>query len=148
MRSLSIVRPFYSFLHVDRNQSSATKTKCLICTVHYDATTKSGRTLPLIATARGSILSLVAPQLRFTVKGTKAAFTKSGVDGQEDSLKLDAKAPSKPRFGVEPKDLQGTLYELDKPGQSTKQALIQFLFFLSKCPNTEPRFGGTESSLR
>jgi hypothetical protein len=137
MRSLSIVRPFYSLLYVDRNQSFATKTKHLICAVHYDATTKSGRTLPLIATARGSILSLVAPQLRFTVKGTKAAFTKSGIDGQEDSLKLDAKSPSKPGFGVEPKDLQGTLYELDKPGQSTKQALIQFLFFLSKCPNTD-----------
>lgn len=131
MRSLSIVRRFHSFLYVDRNSETKTKE----CTVHYDATAKSGRTLPLIATARGAILSLIAPQLRFTVKGTKAAFTKSGVDGQEDSLKLDAKSPSKPGFGVETNDLQGTLYELDKPGQSTKQALIQFLFFLSKCPD-------------
>lgn len=84
-------------------------------TVHYDATDAPGRRLPLIATARASILSLVSPQLRFTVKGTDASFVKSGIDIQEDQLKADGLAPTKSNFGIESTALEGTLYTADAP---------------------------------
>jgi len=79
--------------------------------IHYEATDKPGRQLPLLATVQGSILSRVAPQLRFVVKGTDAAFVKYGLDVQEEQLKAGAAAAiSMPDFGVEPVSLQGTLY--------------------------------------
>ncbi|SGY14877.1 BQ5605_C013g07144 [Microbotryum silenes-dioicae] len=84
--------------------------------LHYPSTSEAGRRLPLIATARGSVLSLVSPQMRFTVKGTKGAFIKHGLDVQEDQLKKGAKsAVDQADFGVEPKELQGTLYEVEGP---------------------------------
>ncbi|SCZ87497.1 BZ3500_MvSof-1268-A1-R1_Chr2-2g04963 [Microbotryum saponariae] len=82
--------------------------------LHYPSTSEAGRRLPLIATARGSVLSLVSPQMRFTVKGTKGAFIEHGLDVQEDQLKKGAKsAVDQADFGVEPKELQGTLYEVE-----------------------------------
>ncbi|KDE07452.1 hypothetical protein MVLG_02317 [Microbotryum lychnidis-dioicae p1A1 Lamole] len=84
--------------------------------LHYPSTSEAGRRLPLIATARGSVLSLVSPQMRFTVKGTKGAFIKHGLDVQEDQLKKGAKsAVDQADFGVEPKELQGTLYQVEGP---------------------------------
>lgn len=105
-------------------------------TVHYDPTDAPGRKLPLIATARGAILSLVTPQLRFTVKGsssspppgihpdpflpagTEASFVKFGIDVQEDQLKeFGAAAVSRPDFGIEPESIRGTLYTLADPSK-------------------------------
>lgn len=81
------------------------------CTVHYDSADAPGRKLPLLATARGSILSLVSPQLRFTIKGTQASFVKHGLDVQEDQLKAGASsAVSAGDFGLEPEKLAGQLY--------------------------------------
>lgn len=102
----------------------------LATAVHYDASSDSGRKVPLLATARGSILSHVSPQLRFTIKGesggpsgpsisltacdvtgTKASFVKHGLDVQEDQLKAGAAAAvADPSFGVEPEKLAGQLY--------------------------------------
>ncbi|SCV70334.1 BQ2448_1728 [Microbotryum intermedium] len=104
----------------------------------YPSTSQAGRRLPLLATARGSILSLVSPQMRFIVKGTgnrssnpkefqlnipfdpfhllgtKGAFVKHGLDVQEDQLKKGAKgAVDQADFGVEPTELQGTLFEAE-----------------------------------
>ncbi|KAK4049143.1 hypothetical protein OIV83_004339 [Microbotryomycetes sp. JL201] len=77
--------------------------------LHYNATNE--RKLPLLATARQSILSLQSPQLRFTIKGTDAAFIKHGLDVQEDQLKAGAhEAVARSDFGVEPENLQGQLY--------------------------------------
>ncbi|KAK4055839.1 hypothetical protein OIO90_003094 [Microbotryomycetes sp. JL221] len=77
--------------------------------LHYDVSAE--RRLPLLATARQSMLSLQTPQLRFTVKGTDAAFIKHGLDVQEDQLKADAtQAVSKADFGVEPSSQHGQLY--------------------------------------
>ncbi|KAM0786540.1 hypothetical protein ACM66B_001997 [Microbotryomycetes sp. NB124-2] len=77
--------------------------------LHYDATAE--RKLPLLATARQSILSLQTPQLRFTIKGTDGAFIKHGLDVQEDQLKAGAnEAVAKNDFGIEPESLQGQLY--------------------------------------
>lgn len=106
--------------------------------VHYDPTDAPGRKLPLLATARGAILSLVTPQLRFTIKGqslssprrripltlslpgTDASFVKFGIDVQEDQLKeFGASAVSRPDFGVEPESLCGTLYTLADPSKPT-----------------------------
>lgn len=95
--------------------------------MHYDADpTRPGRQLPLIATARGSILSLLTPQQRFIVKGTQASFIKHGVDVQEsqlvarggDAIKMDG-------FAQDPEDLFGKLYTLENP--SAPQTYAQLL---------------------
>lgn len=78
--------------------------------MHYDPTTLPGRSLPLLATARASILSRVNPQLRFTVKGTDASFIKHGIDVQEDQLKANIASPNLPGFAVESKEIVGKLY--------------------------------------
>ncbi|KAK4705239.1 hypothetical protein P7C70_g970, partial [Phenoliferia sp. Uapishka_3] len=79
--------------------------------LHYEPEDTPGRKLPLIATARGTVLSLLAPQLRFSVKGTSGAFIKHGLDCQEDQLKAGgASAPPQSDFGVDPAALAGTLY--------------------------------------
>lgn len=90
--------------------------------LHYDAEEgKPGRQLPLIATARGSILSLVTPQLRFTVKGTQASFIKHGIDQQESQLVANGKDAFKlPNFAQEPAEMTGLLYKLENPGQPEK----------------------------
>lgn len=83
--------------------------------LHYDALPSvPGRSLPLLATARGSILSLEAPQPRFRVRGTQASFVKTGVDAQEAQLVAGGpEAVSKEGFAVEPKEQSGTLYRLE-----------------------------------
>ncbi|KAL7411658.1 NAD binding Rossmann fold oxidoreductase [Mrakia frigida] len=91
----------------------------------YPATEAAGRRLPLIATVQGSILSLVAPQLRFSIKGTNAAFVKHGLDVQEDQLIASGFWKGPPQdgavkpddttgvWGTEPESIWGTLYTLD-----------------------------------
>ncbi|ORY70655.1 NAD binding Rossmann fold oxidoreductase [Leucosporidium creatinivorum] len=91
--------------------------------LHYDASDVAGRKLPLIATARGSILSHVSPQLRYTIKGTSASFVKHGLDIQEDQLKAGAaSAVTKSDFGVEPASLAGQLYTPGKVETITSEA--------------------------
>ncbi|GAA5891162.1 hypothetical protein JCM5296_004915 [Sporobolomyces johnsonii] len=86
--------------------------------LHYDATDAPGRKLPLIATARGSILSLTNPQLRYIIKGTAGAYVKHGLDVQEDQLKAGgAAAVSAKDFGVEPESASGLLYTLENPSK-------------------------------
>lgn len=71
-----------------------------------------GRALPLVAHARGTMLSLLSPNLRFVVRGTEGAYVKHGLDVQEDQLKADgAGAVAKHDFGVEPREASGTLYK-------------------------------------
>lgn len=119
--------------------------------VHYDATSAPGRSLPLIATARGSILSLLAPQLRFTVKGsqnltslllrsdshstagTKATFIKYGLDVQEAQLiERAADALTREDFAAEPKEIYGTLYTLDNPSKPITYVLCAAISKRSK----------------
>ncbi|GAA6062060.1 hypothetical protein JCM10212_003558, partial [Sporobolomyces blumeae] len=87
--------------------------------LHYDPQpSTAGRSLPLIATARGSSLSLVSPQLRFTVKGTKASYVKHGLDVQEDQLKKGGQDAVRDQgFGKESSEASGVLYRLEKPSQ-------------------------------
>ncbi|GAA6010096.1 hypothetical protein JCM10207_007557 [Rhodosporidiobolus poonsookiae] len=84
--------------------------------LHYPALPSTpGRSLPLLATARASILSLQAPQPRFTIRGTQATFVKTGVDVQEPQLvEGGAKAIEKEDFAVEPESQAGVLYTADK----------------------------------
>jgi len=78
----------------------------------YDSS--DDRKLPLVVTVRGSPLSAVESQLRFTVKGTKGSFVKHGIDTQEDQLKLDPPMSTEdPAFGVEPESTRGVLTEVD-----------------------------------
>jgi len=73
--------------------------------------------LPLVVAVRGSPLSLMEPQLRFTVKGTKASFVKYGIDTQEDQRKLNPPmSTDDSAFGLEPESIQGTLTTIDANG--------------------------------
>ncbi len=88
--------------------------------LQYDADPNTpGRGLPLVAHARGTMLSLLSPNLRFVVRGTEGAYVKHGLDVQEDQLKADgAAAVAKVEtFGVEPKEASGTLFK--KAGKET-----------------------------
>ncbi|GAA5944504.1 hypothetical protein JCM3775_005878 [Rhodotorula graminis] len=80
--------------------------------LHYDPVpSKPGRALPLLATARGSILSLESPQPRFRVRGTGASFVKTGVDAQEAQLVAGGPdAIGQEGFAVEPSEQSGILY--------------------------------------
>jgi len=67
-------------------------------------------TIPLHVILRASSTSLLKNQLRFSVKGTKASWTKYGVDPQEDQLKLHPPlSVNAKEFGVEKKELEGML---------------------------------------
>ncbi|GAA5984172.1 hypothetical protein JCM11641_005137 [Rhodosporidiobolus odoratus] len=86
--------------------------------LHYDPTDQPGRKLPLEAIARGSILSLLAPQQRFIIKGTTASYLKHSVDVQEEQLVAGgADAINQPDFAVEPESAAGVLYRLDGGGK-------------------------------
>jgi len=87
--------------------------------LQYDADPATpGRALPLVAHARGTMLSLLSPNLRFVVRGTQGAFVKHGLDIQEDQLKAGAAAAvAKHDFGVEPASASGTLFK--KAGKET-----------------------------
>ncbi|GAA6040272.1 hypothetical protein JCM8097_009396 [Rhodosporidiobolus ruineniae] len=87
--------------------------------LHYDPLpSQPGRSLPLLATARGSILSLITPQERYLIKGTTASYVKHGVDVQEDQLKAGGKdAIAQANYGVEPEELSGKLYKLEDPAK-------------------------------
>ncbi|BGP49423.1 hypothetical protein JCM10450v2_005314 [Rhodotorula kratochvilovae] len=89
-------------------------------TLHYPAQPSvPGRALPLVATARGSILSLEAPQPRFRVRGTKASFVKTGLDAQEAQLVAGGTAAiEKEGFAVEPSEQSGRLYRLEGKGEA------------------------------
>ncbi|GAA5957067.1 hypothetical protein JCM8115_003948 [Rhodotorula mucilaginosa] len=93
--------------------------------LHYDPRPdQPSRHLPLLATARGSILSLQDPQSRFTLKGNRATFVKFGVDVQEAQLVAEgADALDKAEFARDPEELFGTLYALD--GETGKPAAPQ-----------------------
>ncbi|BGP17544.1 hypothetical protein JCM10213_004085 [Rhodosporidiobolus nylandii] len=86
--------------------------------LHYPASSAAGRSLPLLCTARASILSLQTPQPRFVIRGTKATYTKTGVDVQEPQLvKGGADAIKQEGFAVEPETQAGVLYRVEKPSE-------------------------------
>jgi len=84
--------------------------------LHYSPSSLPSRSLPLIATAQSSSLSLITPQQRFLIKGTKASFIKHGLDVQEDQLKKFGKdAVGRNDFGVEVEEAWGKLYRAENP---------------------------------
>jgi len=87
--------------------------------LHYPPSSSTpSRSLPLIATAQSSSLSLITPQQRFLIKGTKASFIKHGLDVQEDQLKKFGKdAVGRNDFGVEVEESWGKLYRVENPGE-------------------------------
>ncbi|KZT12862.1 oxidoreductase [Laetiporus sulphureus 93-53] len=87
---------------------------------------------------RGHILSVRSPQVRYVVRGTHGTYIKFGVDVQEDQLKVirhPAEITSLPTYGLEPKDIWGTVENLaedDKviksPWPSTERGNYSALF--------------------
>ena len=74
--------------------------------------------IPLTVVISSATLSLVEPQIRFRITGTKASYIKYGLDVQEEQLKY--KPPMSlddPRFAVEPKSLEGVLTNLNDNGE-------------------------------
>ncbi|GAA5949103.1 hypothetical protein JCM3765_004012 [Sporobolomyces pararoseus] len=85
--------------------------------LHYPPSPSTpSRSLPLTAIAQSSSLSLMNPQQRFLIKGTKASFLKYGLDPQEDSLKKFGKdaVSNEGEFGKESKEMSGTLWTKEK----------------------------------
>ncbi|KAI0080650.1 oxidoreductase [Panus rudis PR-1116 ss-1] len=73
---------------------------------------------------RGTTLSVRSSQLRYIVRGTSGTFTKTGVDVQEDQLKVigspkEIVDESNTAYGQEPEAIWGTLENL-KDGQVVK----------------------------
>ncbi|GAA5849092.1 hypothetical protein JCM8547_006440 [Rhodosporidiobolus lusitaniae] len=87
--------------------------------LHYPPSPEKGRSLPLLATARGSILSLLNPQPRFLLRGTQASFLKHGVDVQEAQLVANGPdAIKREDYAVEPEVLWGKLWRLEGRGEA------------------------------
>lgn len=80
---------------------------------------------------RGHILSILDPQLRFSVRGTKGSFVKYGLDVQEGQLKA-MKSPKDifaDWFGKEPEEIAGELSLLGSDGSITKERWAQTYIF-------------------
>ncbi|KAG8934221.1 hypothetical protein FRC02_010391 [Tulasnella sp. 418] len=83
-----------------------------------------GSSIPLTVTVRSGSLSLLDPQLRFAIRGTKASFVKYGLDPQEDQRKKNPPTPlTDPSFGIESEEYQGTLSSLDLEGKVVKRKI-------------------------
>lgn len=63
------------------------------------------------ALLRASMIA-IAPELRFLIRGEKAAFVKNGLDPQEEALKV-GEIPRDDSWGRETRDKWGTLYYSD-----------------------------------
>ena len=75
------------------------------------------------AILRGHILSVRSPQVRYVVRGTQGTYFKYGVDVQEDQLKVisgPAAIVQSETYGVEPKEIYGTVENLDGEGKVVK----------------------------
>ena len=71
---------------------------------------------------RGHILSVLDPQLRFSVRGTRGSFVKYGLDVQEDQLKaiVSPKDMFASGFGQEPEEIAGEVSLIGEDGKVTK----------------------------
>ncbi|KIJ56753.1 hypothetical protein M422DRAFT_57398 [Sphaerobolus stellatus SS14] len=89
--------------------------------LHYGTTPK--RPTPVTAILRSHFQSARKTQLRYSIKGLKGTFTKTGVDVQEDQLKAANIAVSDPSFGTEPEEIYGTL-ELLQQDSTIKETKV------------------------
>jgi len=105
----------FAHIYNSRKQGAPEFDDAFFTTFFYDHVEDSG--IPLVVHLRGSPLSAIEPQMRFTVKGTKGSFVKYGIDSQEDQLKLEPPMSTEdPAFGVESESNQGTLTTVDDKG--------------------------------
>ena len=72
------------------------------------------------AVLRASMIALVN-DLRYLIRGEKAAFVKNGIDPQEEALK-QGKVPSDESWGQEPREKWGTLY-VAKNGETVTESI-------------------------
>jgi len=85
--------------------------------LHYPAS--PNRPHPLTVILRAAILSVHSRSVRYVVRGTKGTFHKYGVDVQEDQLRAitDPTSIHESGFGREPRDIHGTIDNLQEGGQ-------------------------------
>ena len=85
--------------------------------LHYPA--NPNRPHPLTVILRAAILSVNSRPVRYVVRGTKGTFHKYGVDVQEDQLRVitDPTSIHESGFGREPRDIHGTVENLQEGGQ-------------------------------
>lgn len=77
--------------------------------LHYD---KRG----LMATVKAAIISAREKQLRFLIRGDQGTFEKYGLDTQEEQLKAGSHKVGDKGYGVEAKEMNGTLTTVDASG--------------------------------
>jgi len=87
-----------------------------IILLHYPP--DSQKSHPLTVILRANYLSARNPQLRYSIKGTNGAFTKEGIDIQEDQLKANTVPVLDSSFGIEPYSIHGLL-EILQPDFTT-----------------------------
>jgi predicted dehydrogenase len=76
------------------------------------------RPIPLTVNLSAGVFSLLDPEPRYVVKGTKASWVKFGVDPQEDQLRaVPPVTLASPDFALESEIIQGTLSTLDESGK-------------------------------
>jgi hypothetical protein len=97
--------------------------------MHYPAGSATSTRHPLNAILRAHSLSARSPQLRFVVRGTKGAFTKYGLDVQENTLKA-MDSPNEifnEGYGTEPEALWGTVETIESDEVTVKSEMYVLL---------------------
>ncbi|KAH9850027.1 oxidoreductase [Lenzites betulinus] len=123
-----------AFVENIRGLGSKEVDDCFTIFLHYPAPKAASGVQPqsLKVILRAHILSVRSSQVRYIVRGTRGTFLKSGVDVQEDQLKViasPAAVSATPEYGVEPKEIWGTLDNLGPDGSTVVSSVW---------PSTEP----------
>ena len=97
--------------------------------LHYPPRPAASGLQPTSFTAilRGHILSVRSSQIRYVVRGTHGTFLKSGVDVQEDQLKVipsPAGIVQDETYGVEPEEIWGTVENVGPDGKVVKSSYV------------------------
>ncbi|KAI0637946.1 oxidoreductase [Trametes polyzona] len=114
-----------AFIENIRGLGSKDVDDCFTIYLHYPPLKAASGVQPqsLKVILRGHILSVRSPQVRYVVRGTRGTYLKSGVDVQEDQLKVipsPAAIAQTDNYGVEPEDIWGTVENLAADGSVVK----------------------------
>ncbi|KAI0824645.1 oxidoreductase [Trametes gibbosa] len=117
-----------AFVENIRGLGSKEVDDCFTIFLHYPPVKAASGVQPqsLKVILRGHILSVRAPQVRYVVRGTRGTYLKSGVDVQEDQLKVipsPAAIGTTAAYGVEPEEIWGTLENLGPDGSTVVKSV-------------------------
>ncbi|KAG9003810.1 hypothetical protein FRB94_008504 [Tulasnella sp. JGI-2019a] len=115
----------YAHIYNARKLGPADFDDAFFAEFYYDSGA-NGSQLPLVVTVRGSPLSALKSQPRYTIKGTKGSFLKHGLDVQEDQLRVlnPPMATSDSAFGVEPESNYGLLTTVDSSNHMKEERVV------------------------